>query len=377
MRIFSLGRMTLALFLFTSFSSAWPWPPSIQNVEGRIHRRADPESDTSAAETGKSQPAKTGGAAKTAARTAAASGTAAASSQGAAKTKSGATKAAKTGAAKTKAAATKTQSVDPRLPPGGVNMITPSALAQTSYYKVGDHVTFAWNYTSLSVKPSKIDVYVTCTTNSATYTISNNATFEPTGNLVWDTKPEASGTAPLLVGTYTLVIHDASKDITAIPQAGHLGAYDQFTFGMYTPQPYTPLSEGWKCATCSGAMSSMDLHALKSMLGMCIITTLSFTWFAGGFESHGHPPNTNRFVAQSKPHAHTNTNRLQTHTTIMPAITVSAPSGWTPAMKAFLKRAFANGEDTKSAIILLETEFPHMVGKVSAGWAERVKRGEA
>lgn len=45
-------------------------------------------------------------------------------------------------------------------------------------------------------------------------------------------------------------------------------------------------------------------------------------------------------------------------------------------MEAFLKRVLGNGEDTKSAIILLETEYPHMVGKVSAAWVERVKRGE-
>ena len=185
-------------------------------------------------------------------------------------------------------------------------MITPSALAQTSYYKVGDYVTFAWNYTSLSIQPSKIDVFVSCQANSATYTISNNASFEPTGNVVWDTKPEASGTAPLLTETYTLIIHDASKEVTSIPQAGHLGSYNQFQFGMYTPQPYTPLSgklpllpncryvtfgtdtsatEGWECATCSGALSAMDQQALKFMLGMCMITVLSFTWFAGGFDA--------------------------------------------------------------------------------------------
>ena len=121
-------------------------------------------------------------------------------------------------------------------------MITPSALAQASYYKVGDNVEFAWNYTSLSVKPSKIDVFVSCQANSATYAVSNNITFEPTGRILWDTKPDASGTAPLLTETYTLVIHDAAKDVTDIAQAGHLGAYQQFMFGMYTPQPYTGLA---------------------------------------------------------------------------------------------------------------------------------------
>ncbi|KAL9639050.1 MAG: hypothetical protein Q9204_001256, partial [Flavoplaca sp. TL-2023a] len=119
--------------------------------------------------------------------------------------------------------------------------------------------------------------------NSASYAISNNASFEPTGSVVWDTKPEASGTAPLLTETYTLVIHDASKDVTSVPQAGRLRTYDQLRFGMYKPQPYKSLKEGWQCATCSGALSVMDRQALKSVFGMCIITVLSFTWFAGGF----------------------------------------------------------------------------------------------
>ncbi|KAI4106874.1 MAG: hypothetical protein LQ339_002846 [Xanthoria mediterranea] len=275
MRTFRADRLLSALFLFTSLSSAWPWPPSVQDFDALIHPRQDKESssDTSPAETARPSPTPTDDAAPTAAPT-----------KGAATKSAGSTKATKGGTSKTNTAATKTSSVDARLPPGGVNMITPSALAQTSYYKVGDYVTFAWNYTSLSIQPSKIDVFVSCQANSATYTISNNASFEPTGNVVWDTKPEASGTAPLLTETYTLIIHDASKEVTSIPQAGHLGSYNQFQFGMYTPQPYTPLS-GWECATCSGALSTMDQQALKFMLGMCMITVLSFTWFAGGFDA--------------------------------------------------------------------------------------------
>ncbi|KAL8967271.1 MAG: hypothetical protein Q9197_005520 [Variospora fuerteventurae] len=241
------------------------------------YRPAD--SDNSPAETRRPQTTR----ADDATTTAEASGEATASSRGDASTRSGATRATKTGSEKTTSAPTRTQSVDPRLPPGGVNMITPSALAQTSYYKVSDYVTFGWNYTSLSVKPSKIDVYISCATNSATYTILSNATFEPTQEVIWDTKPEATGTAPLLTDMYTLIVKDASEESTAIPQAGHLGTYNQFTFGMYVPQAYTALKDGWKCATCSGAMSSMDLHALRFMLGMCVITVFSFTWFTGGF----------------------------------------------------------------------------------------------
>lgn len=117
-------------------------------------------------------------------------------------------------------------------------MLTPASTAQTTYYKVGDEVTFGWNYTSLSIPPHAVDVYVTCTANSATYTVSNNMTFHSSAKVVWDTKPEKTGDNPLLTDQYTLVIHDAAKDVTQVASAGYLGAYQQFTFGMYTPQPY-------------------------------------------------------------------------------------------------------------------------------------------
>ena len=45
-------------------------------------------------------------------------------------------------------------------------------------------------------------------------------------------------------------------------------------------------------------------------------------------------------------------------------------------MQSFLKQALDRGEDAKSAIILLETEFPAMVGKVGIGFAERVRKGD-
>ena len=58
--------------------------------------------------------------------------------------------------------------------------------------------------------------------------------------MVWDTRPDETGTAPLLTETYTLIIHDAEKAETDVPRAGHLGNYNQFAFGMYKPQKYTP-----------------------------------------------------------------------------------------------------------------------------------------
>lgn len=52
------------------------------------------------------------------------------------------------------------------------------------------------------------------------------------------------------------------------------------------------------------------------------------------------------------------------------------PCGWTPAMTAFLKNVLANGEENKSAIILLETEFPKMANQVRSAWVDRVRKGE-
>ncbi|KAK3075845.1 hypothetical protein LTR53_000417 [Teratosphaeriaceae sp. CCFEE 6253] len=175
-----------------------------------------------------------------------------------------------------------TKTFDARLPAGGVQMITPAALAAASYYKVGDYATFAWNYTSLSITPSAVDVLAFCSSNSQTYTLTQNASITgPTQAFTWDTGAfQSSASVPLLVASYTLIIHDAGKEATAVPQAGYLAAYNQFTFGMYTPQPTTPWAD-FQCATCSGAMSLAEKQTLGFVFGMMGITVLSFTWFAG------------------------------------------------------------------------------------------------
>ena len=115
-------------------------------------------------------------------------------------------------------------------------MITPALIDGPQYYKVGDIVTFAWNYTSLSVTPSAIDVLASCQLNQATYTLTSNMSVEATGAFTWDTGgQDATATNPFPVASYTLIILDASKDITDVPSAGFLGAYQQYVFGMYTP----------------------------------------------------------------------------------------------------------------------------------------------
>lgn len=174
----------------------------------------------------------------------------------------------------------KSKTYDARLPAGGVSMITPNALS-TTYYKIEDYVTFVWNYTSLSATPSRIDVLASCATNNQMYTISANVSVESTQSIIWDTGAfQSSATVPLLTETYTLIIHDAAKDISAAPQAGYLGVVNQFTFGMYTPQPYTPLNE-FKCVTCNSAMTLVEKQTLLALVGMASLTVVSFGWFTG------------------------------------------------------------------------------------------------
>lgn len=163
-------------------------------------------------------------------------------------------------------------------------MISPNALSSTQYYKIGNYVTFAWNYTSLSVTPSAVDILASCSANEATYTIAmNQSVAGETGAVTWDTGAyQETATVPLLTETYTLIIHDAAKDVSATAAAGYLGTYEQFTFGMYTPQPYTPIAD-WVCATCNGAMTSMERQTIGFLLGMMAITITTFTLFAGGW----------------------------------------------------------------------------------------------
>jgi hypothetical protein len=178
-------------------------------------------------------------------------------------------------------------SYDARLPAGGVSLITPAATAGSQFYKIGDFVTFAWNFTSLSATPTAVNVFATCTDNQGLYTISANMTVSnATQRVIWDTgayqtsDPKALQT-PLITDKYTLIIFDAAGSVTEAASAGYLAPFNSFIFGMYSPQPYTPLGE-YKCATCSGALSDMERRALGMVVGMSIITFLSFTWFVSG-----------------------------------------------------------------------------------------------
>jgi hypothetical protein len=160
-------------------------------------------------------------------------------------------------------------------------MQTPGPLSGSQYYKIGDWVTFGWNYTSLKVSPTAVNVVASCATNNEIYTITSNMSVSETGAVLWDTAPFLATATPLLTSTYTLIVYDAAKPITAAPSSGYLAPFGQFVFGMYLGQPYQDLS-GFTCATCSAANSLLDPKALRFLLGMAAITVASFTWFAAG-----------------------------------------------------------------------------------------------
>ncbi|KAF8865825.1 hypothetical protein BDZ45DRAFT_683818 [Acephala macrosclerotiorum] len=266
----SFQLYSILLLYLSAYAAAWPiWPRWLPELDSIIVRRQNSNNTTTATATGSSSAVATGTASNSGGGTTTFSMTGSASA---------------TGSGTNKTSSATHTSYDARLPAGGVSMITPSVAAGEQYYKIGDYVTFAWNYTSLSATPTAINVMASCSANSELYTISMNQTVSnSTGAVTWDTGSYQATAVqnPLLTETYTLVIYDAASGISATAEAGYLAVYDSYTFGMYTPQPYTPLAD-FQCATCSGALSDMEKRALGMMFGMACLTVLSFTWFVSG-----------------------------------------------------------------------------------------------
>jgi len=164
-------------------------------------------------------------------------------------------------------------------------MINPST-STTTYYRKGENITLVWNYTSLAVTPTAVDVLVSIQSLGATYTLATNMSVNATGSVVWNTGEE-TGNPPPGTDKYTLAIYDAGNPAgpTQTVGPGILGVWDQFTFAMYTPQPYQASDQGWQCVTCNGALSSAERQAMGVVFMMAAITVMSFTWFSSGFLS--------------------------------------------------------------------------------------------
>ncbi|KAJ5480854.1 hypothetical protein N7539_006748 [Penicillium diatomitis] len=284
MRLF-FSAVLYAVFFFGILGSAWPWDGLLVERGDGLSRRATTDSTT----TGPTSTADSSSSSSSSGSSASETTTGTNTNTDATTTGTGhTTTATGTGSSnstntktKTHTTATTSISIDPAAAAGGISMITPNALS-TTYFKVGYNATFVWNYTSLSVTPTAIDVVASCSLNRETYTLTSNMTVEPTGTFIWNTSDfEASQTISLLTSTYTLYVVDANKSLTDTPEPGYLSSFIGYPFGMYRPEPYTPLNE-FKCATCSGALSDVQRQGIKFAVGMAAITVLSFTWFVGG-----------------------------------------------------------------------------------------------
>lgn len=188
------------------------------------------------------------------------------------------------GGSRTRSSAATHTIFPPDLPPGGVSMQEPSTVAgSTILYKIGNEIEWAWNYTSLRGTPTAVDVLVSCATASETWTLSSNMSFATSVNFTWDTTKQRDDTEqPLLTELYTLIVKDSDAEMSDSPEAGYLGVYSGFTFGLYAPQPYTPMAD-WKCIACNAAAPSLNSQAVSLAFFMSVITFLSFTWFVTGF----------------------------------------------------------------------------------------------
>jgi len=272
----NLQFYTIILLFLSTFTAAWPWPRWLPELDSLVVRQDDNKSSKSdAMQTASHSPTNTGSGA-----------TVIPTDKGAKQTGNSASSSKATGKTTVKPTATKphTTAFDARLPAGGISMITPAIISGPQYFKVGDFVTFAFNLTSVLATPTALNVMATCTANQQLYTLAANQTIANATNVVlWDTGAYQSTalSEPLLTEKYTLLIYDADSNPSATAQAGYLAVYNQYTFGMYTPQPYTPIGE-FKCATCSGALSDMERRALGMVIGVGVITVLGFTWFVDG-----------------------------------------------------------------------------------------------
>lgn len=179
--------------------------------------------------------------------------------------------------------ATTSISIDPAGYAGGIEMLTPNTVQVASaLYKVGDNIELAWNYTNVLVTPTAIDVLVSCSAASETWTLTANMTFETEVNFIWETEDDADNAdKPLLTAMYTLIVKDVDADVTERPSSGYLGAYSGFVFGLYHPIAYTPLAD-WECTVCNAGPGGFDSQALKMAVTMALITFCGFTWFVAG-----------------------------------------------------------------------------------------------
>ncbi|KAF9236045.1 hypothetical protein BU15DRAFT_50636 [Melanogaster broomeanus] len=168
----------------------------------------------------------------------------------------------------------------PQNAPAGVLSITQPPQQSTSYFKIaeGQPITFAWNFTYVLATPTHLTVSAACE-NGNTYPVGPTDGIIPgtATDVVWDayayqtSHPEL----PLAQAGYTLKIWgDQGPNAARAP--GYLTPNSALQFALYTPQPYTPISSGWSCGGCSGAMSQYISHpAFTALMATLLVLLLS------------------------------------------------------------------------------------------------------
>ncbi|KAH0837880.1 hypothetical protein J3R83DRAFT_6108 [Lanmaoa asiatica] len=178
------------------------------------------------------------------------------------------------------ASATPVTTVSANGNPGEI-VFTQPPLQSTSFYKIaqGEYVTFGWNFSYLAYTPTAITVSAACE-NGNTYPIgpSNGVIPGNAQSVVWYPYgyQTANPSLPLAQASYTLLVF-GSGGPSAIPTPGFLEPNNQLHFALYTPQPYTPLTSGWQCAGCGGALDQFKAHPAS----IALITTLLVIFLSG------------------------------------------------------------------------------------------------
>lgn len=288
---------TTFLLLLSTFASAWPWPRFLPEMDAIIVRRQDADSSSQSSKPAATPtPTPTSGTAKVTGSNTITTGP----SQTGTNSQTGSKTGSATGSGSASGSGTKTSSsskntktnktsYDPKLPVGAITMLQPPATAAFPIYKIGDYITFGFNYTNVLATPTALNVLASCDRNKETYTIAVNATIKAgqTGQVVWDTNGYATNTSPLplVEATYTVIIYDAEGSANdASNRPGYLAPYTGTKFGIYEKKDYGDDIGPIQCATCSGALSSIERSALTFVFGMGLATVLGFTWFVNGLD---------------------------------------------------------------------------------------------
>ncbi|KAJ7167347.1 hypothetical protein C8R43DRAFT_1060970 [Mycena crocata] len=150
--------------------------------------------------------------------------------------------------------------------PAGGATITKPPQRSTSFFKIAQNqmVTFGWNLTSVLATPTSITISAVCA-NGNTYAVGPDADGKVAGTateVVWDvySYQQAHPNTPLAQASYTLHMWD-DRGPTAADRAGFMSPNTALAFALYTPQPYTPLANGWTCTGCSGALATRPAFA--------------------------------------------------------------------------------------------------------------------